>query len=58
MRRRALTYFPHDSGYDFGDAQHLPIIPSIEETPPDASQEETPNPSPLPGDEGTGEQHA
>ena len=44
MRRRALTYFPHDSGYDFGDAQHLPIIPSIEETPPDASQEETPQP--------------
>ena len=44
--------FPSDPDYA-GDAEHFPVLP-----PPDASQEETPNPSPLPGDEGTGEQHA
>ncbi len=54
MTRRRHNYFPHDPGYDFGDANHLPIVPAAVETPPDASQEETEQP-PVPGDAGKGE---
>jgi hypothetical protein len=46
--KRALNHFPHDPDYDFGDANHLPIVPPIEETPPDASQVVT-QPLPTPG---------
>jgi len=45
MTRRALTYFPHDLGYDFGDAQHLPIVPDIEGPDPDDLQPDIPSPS-------------
>lgn len=51
MSARRKSYFPHDPGYDFGDANHLPITPPIVEDLPDASQAETPKP-PVPGDAG------
>lgn len=50
MTRRQLTYFPHDSGYDFGDAQHVPIVPAAFSNPPDASQGEQTKPMTVPGD--------
>lgn len=52
--KRLRCHFPHDPDYDFGDANHLPIVPSIVENPDDTSRPALPNP-PAPGDAGTKE---
>lgn len=57
MKRRACNPFPHDTDYDHGDANHLPIVPAVEDLP-DTSREEPTNPNscpaqqPAPGDAG------
>jgi hypothetical protein len=53
IRPFSFNPFPHDSDYDCGDANHLPIVPvTAEPISPDASQESTPESSPVPGDAG------
>jgi len=51
VTRRSLTRFPRGSGYEYGDAQHLPIVPATEETPTTTSPSVTEQP-PAPGDAG------
>ena len=34
MSRHRRSYFPHDSGYDMGDAQHLPVVPEDDQAHP------------------------
>lgn len=51
MTRRALTHFPREIGFDFGDANHLPIVPRLAENPTDTSPSATVQP-PVPGDAG------
>jgi hypothetical protein len=60
-RLRAPNPFPHWSDYDFGDANHLPIVPglvgpctAVRSTPDDTSRPVSSNP-PAPGDAGTKE---
>jgi hypothetical protein len=43
--------FPHDTDYDFGDANHLPIVPVIVEDAPDHDEGESHPGADSPGED-------